>query len=71
MGIAEFFTTLFDLIFLFFASLFDFSGQVEYRHPQIGANAPSQGRRINTVNTGGHRADYVPMCGCAGGACPH
>ena len=70
MGIVEFITSLFDLIFLFFASLFDFSGQIEYRHPQIGEANTNRGRTINQLNNG-RRANYVPMGGCPGGCCPH
>ena len=68
MGIVEFFTTILDLIFLFFASLFDFSGQVEYRHPQIGQGNTHNNARVQQPN-GGYRAQRIPMGGCIGGAC--
>ncbi|KAL7712348.1 Uncharacterized protein QTN25_010042 [Entamoeba marina] len=80
MGISEIFVVLADLIFLFFASLIDFSGEVEYRHPQIGSGGSNQNQG-NQTGSGGHRITpnfhsntdtqvrRYPIGGCAGGVC--
>ena len=58
----------FQIIFLFFASLVDFSGNVEYRHPLIGQGNQETGNQQS--NTGGNsRVRHLPMGGCMGGAC--
>ncbi|BFU24346.1 hypothetical protein CL6EHI_c00039 [Entamoeba histolytica] len=68
MALTDIFITITDLVFLYFASLLDFSGQVEYRHPQIGngnrTHNPEGGHRLGSIqNTQVH---HIPVTGCAG-----